>query len=297
MGTLWVSGATGFVGQGLIRKLTAAGHSVRALVHRRQLPPSFPSRGVTLVRGNVLSQATLASTMENCDAAIHLVGIIVQKRKASFYQVHYLGAVNAIEAAAAAGVKRFLLMSALGVRPEAVSLYHRTKWMAEQHLRSSALDYTIMRPSVIFGREDAFVNLLARMARSSPLVPVMGPGNGQLQPIWQEDVATCFVRALSEPGTVGKVYELGGPRQYTFNELSESVAKLVGRRTYRLHIPLSLARPVAALMELLLPKPPLTRDQLTMLAERNICDISPMVNELGVRPAALEDVFPTYYGG
>jgi NADH dehydrogenase len=234
--------------------------------------------------------------MEGCDAAIHLVGRIVEKRKASFYQVHYLGAVNVIEAARAAGVNRFLLMSALGVRSEAASLYHRTKWMAEKYLRSSDLDYTIMRPSVIFGADDAFINMLVRMTKFLPIVPVMGPGNGELQPIWREDVAACFVRALSTPEAVGKIYELGGPKQYTFNELLETVASLVGRKSRRLHVPLSLARPVAALMETILPNPPLTRDQLTMLEEPNVCDISLMVNELGVKPAALERVFSSYRG-
>jgi NADH dehydrogenase len=168
--------------------------------------------------------------------------------------------------------------------------------MAEKHLRSSDLDYTIMRPSVIFGKEDAFINQLARMTRYSPLVPVVGPGNGRLQPIWQEDVTACFVRSLSEPGAIGKIYDLGGPKQYTFNELMETVARLLGVRRRLLHIPLSVARPAAAAMELLLPRPPLTRDQLTMLAEPNICDISTMSEELGVRPAALEDVFSSYYG-
>jgi uncharacterized protein YbjT (DUF2867 family) len=248
------------------------------------------------VRGSVLNPATLASTMEECDAAIHLVGIIAEKRKASFYQVHYLGAVNTVEAALAAGVKRFLLMSALGVRADAASRYHRTKWMAEKYLMSAGLDYTIMRPSVIFGKGDAFINMIARMVRFSPFVPVIGPGHGRLQPIWQDDVSACFVRALSNQRTVGKVYELGGPTQYTFNELVEAVAKLLGKKGRLLHVPLSFARPTAALMEVFLPKPLLTRDQLTMLSEPNVCDIGPMTDELGVRPAALEDVFPRYYG-
>jgi len=296
MATVWVSGATGFVGQGVLRALIEAGHGVRALVHRGQLPRSFPDSGVTVVRGNVLDPAALESSMEECDAAIHLVGIIVEKRKASFYQIHYLGAVNAVEAARAAGVRRFLLMSALGAKSDAATPYFRTKWMAEEYLRTGGMDYTIMRPSIIFGKDDSLVNLLARMARYLPFVPVMGPGNGRLQPVWLEDVATCFVRALEKQEAVGKAYDLGGPKQYTFNELLDAVAGLVGKKSRRVHIPLSVARPAAAAMELLLPKPPITRDQITMLEQSNICDISSMTDELGVEPSALEDAFPDYYG-
>jgi uncharacterized protein YbjT (DUF2867 family) len=296
MATVWVSGATGFVGQGLVKALIEAGHSVRALAHRTHVPESSPRQGVTIVRGDVLNPATLASSMEECDAAIHLVGIIAERRRASFYQVHYLGAVNAVEAALASGIRRFLLMSALGVRPDAASRYHQTKWMAERYLASSGMDYTIMRPSVIFGKNGGLINLLARMVRLSPITPVPGPGRGKMQPIWQEDVSACFVRALAESRAVGKIYELGGPKQYTYNELLETLAKLLGRKSRRLHIPLSLLRPLATAMEVFVPKPPLTRDQLIMLAEPNVCDITPMVDELGVRPAALEDVFLTYYG-
>jgi NADH dehydrogenase len=296
MATVWVSGATGFVGQGVLRALIEAGHGVRALVHRGRLPRSFLSKGVTVVRGSVLDPATLESTMEECDAAIHLVGIIVEKRKASFYQIHYLGAVNAVEAARAAGVKRFLLMSALGAKSDAATPYFRTKWMAEEYLRSGDMDYTIMRPSIIFGKDDSFVNLLVRMTRYLPFVPVMGPGDGRLQPVWLEDVAACFVRALEKRESGGKTYDLGGPRQYTFNELLDAVAGLIGKKGRRVHVPLSVARPAAAVMELLLPKPPITRDQITMLEQSNICDISPMVNELGVEPSALEEAFLEYYG-
>jgi len=269
---------------------------VKALVHNRDLPRSFPERGVAPVRGDVRLPATLAPSMDGCDTVIQLVGVIAEKRGASFYQVHYLGTLNAVEAALQAGVKRYLHMSALGVRDDASrsSRYHSTKLMAERYVMVSGLDYTILRPSVIFGPRDAFINMLARMIKFLPVVPVIGPGNGRLQPIWVDDVAACFTRALSKPSSVGKIYELGGPSQYTFNELIDTVANSMGKKRSKVHIPLPLVRPIAAAMEFALPKPPLTRDQIKMLQQDNVCDNTPMINELGVRPAPLEEIMPGY---
>jgi NADH dehydrogenase len=168
-------------------------------------------------------------------------------------------------------------MSALGTRPDARSRYHRTKWAAEEAVRASGLDWTILRPSLIYGPEDHFVNLYAGMARWLPVLPVMGNGLNQLQPVCVENVARCFVGALNQPASIGRVIDLCGPDRLTFLEVIEAILAASGRRRMKLRIPLALARLQAAALEKLCPlllhkAAPLNRDQLLMLQEDNVGD-------------------------
>jgi uncharacterized protein YbjT (DUF2867 family) len=175
-------------------------------------------------------------------------------------------------AAAAAGVKRYLQMSALGTGPLAASAYHRSKFRAEEHVRASGLDWTIFRPAIIFGPGDAFVTRLAGLVRGLPLVPVIGDGEYRLQPVSAADVARCFAMALEMAETVARTYELCGPDRLTFNELIDTVAKALGRgRVMKLHQPLPLMKAIVPVLQRL-PFFPITMDQLQMLVDGNICD-------------------------
>ena len=190
-------------------------------------------------------------------------------------------------------------MSALGTRPGAVSRYHRSKWAAEEIVRASRLDYTIFRPAIIYGPGDGFVNLFAGIARRSPVLPVMGSGQSRFQPIAVEDVAGCFVRALSEARSVGETCDLCGTEVFTLNEILDAILEVTGRKRLKLHVPLWLARIQAALVEFVFPvllrkAAPLNRDQLVMLQEDNIGDSQAAIELFGLKPVLFREGIERY---
>lgn len=285
---VFVTGATGYVGRPLVEGLLAAGHQVVAL-ERPGSRRSWAPAGVTVAAGDILAPATLVPAMAGCDAVIHLVGIIREKplRGITMDRVHRQGTEHVLAAAQAAGIRRYLHMSALGTRPGAASGYHRSKWAAEEAVRRSGLNWTIFRPSVVFGRGGPgpnFVQQLADLVRLAPVVPVIGDGSVPLQPVSVRDVAQAFVRALVTPASVGKTYEVGGPAVVTYEAILRAIAQAYGKRLRPLHLPLGL---MAALVPLLQHAPgfPLTMDQLTMLREGNACsDPATVWHDLGLTP-------------
>ena len=210
------------------------------------------------------------------EAIIHLVGIISECGKSTFENIHTLGTENLVRAAREADVTRFLQMSALGVRPDAVARYHRSKWAAEEIVRQSGLRFTIFRPSIIYGSGDGFVNLFARMSRWSPFLPVIGSGQGTYQPVPVEVVAEAFVRALDEPRAINQTFDLAGPETLTLPQILDQIMKVTGRRRIKATIPLPIARIMAAGLERIFPaalrKPASAqpRDQIVMLEEKTI---------------------------
>ncbi len=298
---LFVTGGSGYVGESLLRQLSEAGHESRVLSREAEPARTRLTRipGVYPVRGDLTAYSIdqLASLMQKQEGVIHLVGVIVEKGSAGFEAVHIEGTRRVLEAAKQAGAKRFLHISALGARENATARYHKTKWVAERFVRESGLDWTIFRPSVIFGEGDAFLNTFAGIAQRSPLLPVIGPGRRKLQPIWVEDVCRCFVRALGRPGTASHIYELGGDKAYALEDLLRMVARAMGKRRGLVHLPIPLARLQAKLFDLLPIKPPFTEEQITMLGEDNMCDIGPMKEAFGLAPRPLEDYLGERFGG
>lgn len=268
---IFIAGGTGFVGGHLRRELLGRGHELRLLTHRRT-PDS--EAGVEQIEGDVTRPESLERGAEGCDAVINLVGIIREfpGRGITFEKMHVQATANMLAVAHGNGIRRYLQMSALGSRSDAVSLYHKTKFRAEELVRASALDWTILRPSMIFGPKDAFVNMLARQMRLAPFVPVIGDGSYRLQPIHADDVARCFALALEQPGTVGHQYELCGNERLSYNELLDAVAAALDRPApFKAHAPLGLMKFLISRMQRL-PGFPITMDQLQMLLEENICD-------------------------
>ena len=249
-----VTGGTGFVGRELVRQLVAAGHRVRLL--QRRGPVSSRADAASAVVQTVTSLADasqVAPAAAGADAIIHLVGIISECGDQTFDRVHRGLTATLVRAAQTAGVRRFLQMSALGTRANAASGYHRSKWAAEEVVRGSGLDWTVFRPSLIYGREDHFTNLFARLARWLPVLPVMGPGNRFMQPIAVECVAQAFVAALSRAETVGQTYDLCGPERLTFRAILGEILQATGRRRRLVSIPLPLARVQASILETFYP--------------------------------------------
>lgn len=274
---VFLTGGTGFVGREVLRQLVVAGHQVRLLVRNAQTPVArqlASEPGIELWPGDLSEAGPLVRALHGTDAVIHLVGIISEFGRQSFENVHVRATQNLVGAAQAAGVKRFVHMSALGTRPHSVSRYHQTKWIAEQAVSQSSLDWTIFRPSLIYGPGDRFVNLFARLAQWSPVLPVLGPGRALLQPVAVEDVARCFVGALGEPRSIRQTLDVCGPAQLTLPQILEVIGSVTGRKRWIVRVPLELAAALAAVLECICPRlgqaPPLNRDQLQMLQEDNV---------------------------
>ncbi len=281
-----VTGATGFVGHALLQRLCAAGHVVRCLVRRGSEGALRGQGAIARIEGDVVTRQGLEEGMAGCDAVIHLVGIIREHRASgvTFERVHTQGTLNVLEAAAASGIRRYLHMSALGTRPEAAARYHRTKWAAEEAVRASGLEWTIFRPSIIYGRGDGFVTMLASMVRRLPAVPVIGSGRQRLQPVPVEQVAAGFTGALELPATIKRIYEVGGPEAVTMVELLDLIGGALGRRHVpKVHAPLGAMRPLARLLHRL-PGFPVTPDQLLMLGEDSVCDPRPFFETFELEP-------------
>lgn len=267
---LFLAGGTGFVGGHLRAALLERGHRLRLLVHRRH---EGIEAEVEQVEGDVTRVASFAEAVVGCDAAINLVGIIREfpARGITFEALHVTATRNMVDAAKQAGVRRYLQMSALGTRPAATSQYHRTKYQAEEYVRSSGLDWTIFRPSLIHGPGGEFVTMLAGFIRDLPVVPVIGDGRYRLQPVTVTDVARCFCRALELPEAVGETFELCGGNRLSYDELLDTIGRVLGKRRVRkFHQPLGLMKLVVPLLQGF-SFFPLTMDQLTMLVEENIC--------------------------
>ena len=265
---IFIAGGTGFVGEHLVTELQKSGHSVRLLVHSRRTLPG----NVEQLTGDVTRLESFAESMAGCDAVINLVGIIREFpfRGITFKKMHISATANMLAAAAGSGISRFLQMSALGVRPQAVSAYHQTKWGAEELVRASALEWTIFQPSLIYGPHDAFINMLASQLRLAPVMPVIGSGSYRLQPIHVDDVARCFARALEMRVTIGRTYELCGNDRLSYEELLDMVADVLGRlRPLKPHLPLGLMKLIIPVLQKI-PPFPITTDQLQMLLEESI---------------------------
>ena len=284
---VFVTGATGFVGRTVIQALRAEGYVVRCLVRRGSEPDLRGVEAIERVEGDVLSRQTLEEGMAGCDAVVHLVGIIREHvpTNTTFYRVHVQGTSNVVAAAASVGVRRYIHMSALGAREGARSRYHQTKWAAEEAVHACSLPWTIVRPSVIYGRGDGFVSLLVRVVRRLPVVPLIG--GGRLQPVPVEQVAQGLARALARPAAVKQTYEVGGPDRVTLGELVDLIGKVLGRRRIlKFNVPRVVVR-VATRALHRLPYFPLTPDQLLMLEEDNVCDPAPFFSTFGLAPLPL----------
>jgi len=279
MPLLAITGATGFVGRAIVHQARADGYRVRAIVRN---PPTTPL-DAELFTGNVLDPKTLTNAFTGADAVIHLVGIIRESGDQTFYRIHRQATGNVIAAAQAAGVQRLIHMSALGVRPNARSQYHQTKWATEEAVCQSGLAWTIFRPSLIYGPGNQSISVLEKIVRLAPVIPILGDGRSKIQPVSVATVAKCFVAAVNYPGAVEKTYDLCGPVAFTWNELYDKLLAAQNRRKPKIHIPLPVARIIATLAERFLPSPPFTRDQLLMIQEDNTGDSGPATRDFNLQ--------------
>jgi uncharacterized protein YbjT (DUF2867 family) len=260
-----VTGATGFIGPKVVHALRAQDRDVRALVRRPAHATQLAAWGVELATGDLTDPASLSAALEGCTHVVHLVAILTG-RPADFQRVMTQGTKDLVAAAKAAGVERFVLMSALGTSEASKDTvpYYAAKWAEEREVISSGLEYTIFRPSFVFGRDGGALPIFMKQVRYSPLVTVIGPGLQRSQPIWVEDVAQYVATGLDDARAANRTFELGGPDTVNWNELYLAIAKALGKRRRLLHVPFGLARTGARLTERL-PGAPLSADQVAML--------------------------------
>jgi uncharacterized protein YbjT (DUF2867 family) len=263
--TVLVTGGTGFIGGHVVHALRARDVPVRAIVRDRRRAGRLEAWGVELVVGDVADVSVLRAACVGVQAVIHLVAIIKGSR-ADFERVMEHGTRNLVAAAEGAGVRRFVLASALGLdeRSRDAVPYFTAKWEMERAVRSSSFGYVIFRPSFVFGKDGGVLPTFVRLARFAPVTPIVGDGETRLQPIWVEDVAEYFARAIDHPTATGRVFEIGGPDAVTWNDFWERLKRTIGARRPSIHVPIGMLRAQATVTERL-PGAPVTRDQLTML--------------------------------
>ena len=272
--TATVFGGSGFVGRYTVGELARRGYRVRVAVRRPDralfLKPLGDVGQITPVIANIRDDASVADAVAGADAAINLVGVLYEAGAQRFHAVHEEGAGRIARAAAAAGVERLVHVSAIGAAPDAAAAYARSKAAGEEAVRAAFPGAAIVRPSIVFGIEDDFLNRFAWIARISPALPLIGGGATRFQPVYVGDVADGIARIVADAGAAGRSYEFGGPAVYSFRELMEYLLERIGRRRLLLPVPGALAMLPARIMELAPVPPLLTRDQIRMLACDNV---------------------------
>ncbi|ADD69207.1 NAD-dependent epimerase/dehydratase [Denitrovibrio acetiphilus DSM 12809] len=265
-----VTGATGFVGNAVLASLNKHGYVPVALV--RHGSENKLKHSVEMVKGDVMDKASLLKALEGIYAVVHLVGIIREypSRGVTFEKMHHTATKNIVEAAAEMGIKRYIHMSANGTRLNAVSDYHITKQLAEDEVKNSGLDYTIFRPSLVYGQDDSFINMLAGYMKRTPVFSYFGDGSYPMQPVFVGDVAECFVKAIDNQSTTKMIYPLCGKNVYTYKHLLRLVGKALGKNIILLPVPEFAIKTGISLFG----KAnwfPITKDQFIMLTEGNTC--------------------------
>lgn len=288
---VFVTGGTGFVGNAVVRQLLIAGHNVHCLVRPGSETKLRHKNDVTVHFGDVDDLESLKKGMEGCEAAVHLVGIIREfpGKGITFDKLHTEATRNVLAAASFCSCKRYLQMSANGTRANAETGYHRTKWEAEEAVRASKLDWTIFRPSLIYGKHGEFVEMMFDLVRKLPVVPVIGDGQYRMQPVSVEQVALSFARALSRPETIGETYHLGGKNSYSYDEIIDIFGQVLGKKSVsKLHHPLALMKPAIKILQNI-PQFPIASDQLAMLLEGNVCDPDEWAEAFDIEPEDFAD--------
>lgn len=293
-----IFGGTGFLGRHLVPRLAHRGDRMvvisRDPARGRHLQPMCAVGQIVVQRADLASEDALGHVLRGAHAAINLIGILHERRDGQFDEVHGELPGRIAKVAAEVGVERMVQVSALGADPNSRAAYARSKAKGEHLVLERFPRATILRPSIVIGPEDSFFNRFAEMARFLPALPLIGGGGTRYQPIYAGDAAEAMVAALTREDVFGRIYQLGGPKVYTFAELMRYMLEVTGRR--RLLVPMSydLARLQARFMELL-PEPPLTRDQVELLKVDNVVEPgAPGLAELGIAPTPIELIVPDY---
>lgn len=290
---LLITGATGYIGRHLVQRLVSEGERPRCLVRDpKRAATILPAAKVGLVHGDTTQPALLEAAVQGIDTIVHTAFITADRKAQSshFYEetnVH--GTSNLIAAAKTAGVKRIIELSGLGTKPDKPGSYMEGRYLAEQMLIDSGLAWTIIRPSVLFGKDASFIKGLTDLLRSAPIAPLIGGGKTMFQPIYVEDVVTVILKVLAEPArTHNKIYTIGGPAYYSFSQIYDLLLKTMGKTRPKIYAPTPLVGIGAAVMEAILPKPPLTKAAMTLFSFDNTTDLTSVERDFGFTPQSFK---------
>ncbi|HLB48916.1 MAG TPA: complex I NDUFA9 subunit family protein [Anaerolineales bacterium] len=268
-----VTGAAGYLGSHIVKRLAEAGKPVRALIRNRawaEAEGRLAGLNIEWAEGDVTKPETLAGAVKGVEAVVHTVAIAIESGGRKYEDINYQGTVNIVNAANAAGVKRFVNICQLGADSKLPYRFLASKGKAQEYVAASGLDWTAFRPSVIWGPEDEFANTFAKLAPLSPLIyPIIGDGQARFQPVWVEDVAAAVVKSLDDPSTAGQEFELGGPEVLTIGEIERRTLNAIGARRLLIPFPVPLLRIVVTLMQVVFPAPPVTTSLLDLLGVDN----------------------------
>jgi uncharacterized protein YbjT (DUF2867 family) len=299
-GLVTVFGGTGFIGRQVVRALAKKGLRVRAAARQ-------PGRGyrlrmlgdvgqIEVVQANIRDKASIARAVDGAEVVINLVGIMRESGRQRFLAVHGMGARNVAEAAAAAGAKRLVQISAIGADLDGASKYARTKAEGEAAVREVFPTATIVRPSIVFGPEDDFFNRFGQMAALSPALPLIGGGHTKFQPIYVGDLAAAIAQAAVSDAFAGQTVELGGPAVYDFKALMAFVCAETGRKRILVPLPFPIAGLIGMAGDLaaMVIAPPITSDQVELLRSDNVAATGPGLEAFGITGKSIEAIVPAY---
>jgi NADH dehydrogenase len=286
---IMVTGGTGFVGRHLVRELVNQGYPVRAFVRNIPKAREILPENVELVKGDITDRDSLNKACEGINTVINLVSIIRETDELTYEKVNVEGILNAVISSEQAGVKRFIHLSALGAHDNALYRYTYSKWLGEEAIKQSGLNWVILRPSVIYGCGFNFFDRLLQAVKlfPPPFVPVPGRGTTLFQPIAVEDVVKCLIKALKSPAMSGQVYEIGGPEHLSYNQMLEMLLQVEDIKRVKLKIPMFLMNMIVPFMTKLLKDPPVTPEELKQLHNDNITELDSVPRHFGFKPKPL----------
>ncbi len=290
-----ITGATGYIGRHLVNFLVEQGVYPRCLVRNStDAARILPTEHVDLVQGDTLQPQKLASAVQGIETIVHAAFVTADRKplSANYYNgTNVEGTANLIKAAEAAGVKRIIEISGLGTKPDKPGSYMQGRYLAEQLVKESRLDWTIIQPSVLFGKGAPFIKGLTDLIKSAPIVPLIGGGSLKFQPIFVDDVVKVIGHVINHPGESSrKIYTIGGPEQYTFEQIIDELLQASHKQRLKVYAPTPLVAIGAGVMEKMLPKPPLTSAAMTLFSFDNITDINSVERDFGFKPLS----FHTY---
>ena len=293
-----IFGAGGFLGKHLMRQLTELDYRVKVATRNPYLKGYLKPLGnpgqIELFKTNIFNPEDIKQVLKNCDLAINLVGILYETRKQKFNQVHVKFPYLLSNLCNEIGVKNLVHISALGVREGHISKYMQSKLEGEKNIQKVFKPSVILRPSLVFGPADKFFNAFASIAQFSPALPLIGGGKTKFSPIYVGDVAKAIVKTLKLENSKPKIYELGGPKNYSFKELMEILLEEIKKKRFLIPIPFSVAKLQSYFLQMM-PNPLLTSDQVDMLKYNNIVSGEyPTLEDLGIRGKTIQSILPKY---
>jgi uncharacterized protein YbjT (DUF2867 family) len=293
-----ITGATGFIGQQLVARLVAQGERPRCLVRDVQRAASvLPADDIELVQGATTQPTTLAAAVAGVDTIVHAAFMTADRKQSAgnhYEETNVGGTSNLLLAAKAAGVTRVIEISGLGTKPAKSGSYMQGRYLSEKMLIESGLAWTIIRPSVLFGKGSPFIKGLVDLIKTSPVLPLLGGGKLKFQPIFVEDVVTVITKVLADPEhTNGKIFSIGGPDYYSFSHILDLLLQATHTFRPKIYAPMPLVGIGAAVMEVVLAKPPLTKAAMALFSFDNITDLNSVERDFGFKPQSFKAYLET----